>query len=61
MRLPPPPHLLIVVDIKWIGVRVGAGYYDINNDAYRPAFIDLIVMNRYRISWEFARITRLCR
>lgn len=52
------PHILFMLDFGWFGIRAGAAYYDINADMIRPLFLDLTLGRTWRISWEFARISR---
>lgn len=60
-RVIPNPHLLIILDFGLIGFRAGLAYFDINNDAFRPAFFEVIVWNRWRVSFELGRIQSLMR
>ena len=55
----PKAHALIIIDFGVIGISCGAMYYELSNDVFRPAFIDLQILGRWRISWEFAKIRRL--
>lgn len=52
----PRPHFLVIVDVGWFSVRAGVAYYDVNNDAFRPAFVDLMLWRRWRVSFEVGRI-----
>lgn len=53
------PHLLILVDIGWFGIRAGAAYSEINMDVFRPAFIEFMALGRWRFTFEFGRIDRI--
>lgn len=55
------PHALICIDIKWIGFRAGAAYYDIQKDEFRPAFLDIVVWQKWRFSFEIGRFSFLSR
>lgn len=61
MRIPvriPRLHFLVILDLGWFSVRTGLAYYDISNDAFRPAFVDLMLWRKWRMSFEAARIER---
>lgn len=53
------PHVLFVLDFKWIGVRCGAAYYDIAWDVVRPAFVEIVVWQRWRMTFEAGRTGRI--
>ena len=53
------PHLFVILDIGWMGIRCGLGYYDVNSDAFRPAFIDVIWMSKWRCTFEAGKITKI--
>ena len=53
------PHLHVFLDLKWIGVRAGLMYYEINTDAYRPAFVEFHLFGKWRIAFEAGKINRM--
>lgn len=55
------PHARIMLDLRWIAVHVGVGYYDLARDTFRPAFVDVIVWEKWRVSFEAGRTSPLYR
>lgn len=53
------PHFLFVFDLKWFGVRCGAAYYQIESDAFRPAFVEFVFWQRWRVTFEAGRFGKI--
>ena len=52
------PHLLVFIDTGWISVKTGMAYYDINWDAFRPFFFEIVIWKKWRITFEFGKISK---
>ena len=45
------PHIFCVLDFSWFGVYCGVAYYDVVNDAFRPAFVEFHLWRKWRVTF----------